>query len=311
LKVLFIRSGNHGIDPITQNQGESLISNGVFVFFYDILGHGIMGYFRNIVLLRKKIKECDPDILHAHYSISGILTSLCLSGKPIIVSLMGSDVMSAKIGSRLVIWIFSHFVWNLVIVKSEEMRRKLGNKVVHVIPNGVNLEMFSLYDKCLARKKIEWDENDIIILFGSDPSREEKNYSLFEAAFSIGKYDSRKVKIKHLVDVKRELVYLYLNAADVLVLTSKHEGSPNVIKEAMACNCPVVATDVGDVREIICDTEGCYISSFDPEDVNRKINAALAFRKRTQGREKILHLDSKIIAMRITKLYNQVLLKSK
>jgi glycosyltransferase involved in cell wall biosynthesis len=92
-------------------------------------------------------------------------------------------------------------------------------------------------------------------------------------------------------------------------LTSFHEGSPNVIKEAMACNCPIVSTDVGDVKDVIGNTEGCYITTFDLQDVIRKIKMALDFGKRTKGRERIMQagLDSKTIANRIIDVYHQVL----
>jgi len=109
--------------------------------------------------------------------------------------------------------------------------------------------------------------------------------------------------------IEHKHVTAYLNAVDVLVLTSFSEGSPNVIKEAMACNCPIVATDVGDVREIIGDTEGCYIAGFDANDVAKKIQLALQFGKRTQGRNRLIELglDSDTVAQKISSIYSNVL----
>ena len=94
-----------------------------------------------------------------------------------------------------------------------------------------------------------------------------------------------------------------------MVLTSFHEGSPNVIKEAMACNCPIVATNVGDVEFIIGDTKGCYISDFDANDVAEKIKLALEFGKKTEGRNRIIEfgLDSRSVARKIIRVYKQVL----
>ena len=94
-----------------------------------------------------------------------------------------------------------------------------------------------------------------------------------------------------------------------MLLTSLWEGSPNVIKEAMACNCPIVSTDVGDVKKIIKNTQGCFITSFDPRDVSIGITKALRFGKKTNGREHIKHLDDKIIAKKIINLYQTVLKK--
>src|SRR4030042_4531165 len=106
------------------------------------------------------------------------------------------------------------------------------------------------------------------------------------------------------------MIIHYLNAADVLLLTSFHEGSPNVIKEAMACNCPVVSTDVGDVRWVVGNTSGYYISSFDPGELAEKIKLAIVFREKhrqTNGRDRIseLGLDSETVAKKIIDVYKK------
>jgi teichuronic acid biosynthesis glycosyltransferase TuaC len=107
-------------------------------------------------------------------------------------------------------------------------------------------------------------------------------------------------------------VPLYLNEANVLVLPSFMEGSPNVIKEAMACNCPIVSTDVGDVKWVIGKTKGCYIASFEPKDFAEKINMAIHLpgnNGRTNGRQRIidLGLDMNTVAQRITEVYRKSL----
>jgi len=98
----------------------------------------------------------------------------------------------------------------------------------------------------------------------------------------------------------------FLNACDVLVVTSYNEGSPNVIKEAMACNCPIVSTDVGDVKEIIGNTSGCYVCSFKPKNLSDSIKLSLDFGKRTNGRNKVAHLEESQVAKRITDVYRRV-----
>src|SRR5262249_28525126 len=101
------------------------------------------------------------------------------------------------------------------------------------------------------------------------------------------------------------MVDLY-NAADVLLLTSWHEGSPNVVKEAMACNCPVVATDAGDVRAIIGGTAGCHVTTFDADDVASKLGRALADRRRTDGRVAMEAYDRQRMAVRMAEIYTRV-----
>ena len=112
-----------------------------------------------------------------------------------------------------------------------------------------------------------------------------------------------------MFNIDQEKLNLYYNAVDCLIPTSKYEGSPNVIKEAMACNCPIVSTDVGDVKWVIGETEGCYICSFEPEDVAEKIQKALNFGKRTNGRQRImdLGLDSGSVAEKLHSLYREIL----
>ena len=102
---------------------------------------------------------------------------------------------------------------------------------------------------------------------------------------------------------------LYLNASDLLLSTSLWEGSPNVIKEAMACNCPIVTTNVGDVKWLLDGVEGCLITTNDPKDVADKIKKALNFKGRTKGRDKLisLGLDSEHIAKKIIKVYEEVI----
>ena len=114
--------------------------------------------------------------------------------------------------------------------------------------------------------------------------------------------------------VSHDQVVKYLNSVDALVVPSLMEGSPNVVKEAMACNCPVVATNVGDVAWLFGDEPGHYLSSFKPSDVAKKIQLALKFSieyGRTNGREKIINLglDSASIAQRLIDIYRMVLQK--
>jgi len=156
--------------------------------------------------------------------------------------------------------------------------------------------------ECLS--KLNWDISKKHILFASNPKNRVKNYSLAEAAFSL--LNDASIEMHALSDVPSEQVPIYFNAADVVLLTSNYEGSPNVIKEALACNCPIVATDVGDIKENIEGIEGCFITSFDAEDVARKIKLALQFGKRTNAREKIKHLSDEVIAKKIIDFYHRV-----
>jgi glycosyltransferase involved in cell wall biosynthesis len=144
-----------------------------------------------------------------------------------------------------------------------------------------------------------------IIFVAKQPESNVKNLFLARKAVSLLK--DEYICFHTVSGIGFDMLPYYYSAADLLLLTSLTEGSPNVIKEAMACNCPIVATDVGDIREVVKGTRGCFLTGFDPADVAEKIRLALAFKNRTNGREKILHLDNRIVAKKIINVYKTIL----
>lgn len=314
MRVLFVRSGNSGIDPISTNQGASLSSIGINVEYFDIIGKGLSGYLSNLNKLRRSIKKINPDIIHAHYYLSGILAALSLPSQPIITSLMGSDINEANNVLRKIISIFNRLFWSKVIVKSEQMHKSLLFNNSSVVPNGVDINIFKPLEKNYSLNKLGWDPSFIHLLFSSDPGRKEKNYGLVEQALQ--KLETSQYQVHYLTGITPSDMPLYYNAASVLLLSSHAEGSPNVVKEAMVCNCPIVATDVGDVKWIVGNTPGCYITSFNPVEYSIKIKEAIEFSQiyqKTHGRERILALglDARSIAFIILKIYKSILKTNK
>jgi teichuronic acid biosynthesis glycosyltransferase TuaC len=310
VKVLFVSSGNRseGISPITKSQGESLMQQGVDVDFFTIKGKGIRSYLRHINILRDYIKAKRFDIIHAHYSYSSYLATI-VGARPLVVSLMGSDIKLHKY-SRFIIAIFNKLFWGKTIVKSMDLCNSLKLKNIEIVPNGVNINHFYQLDQKECQDRLEWKKGEKHVLFGSDPDRYEKNYILVKDSLNLLN-ENYKLTVHYLKNVQHNDIIYYLNAADVLLLSSFYEGSPNIIKEAMACNCPIVSTDVGDVRQVLGNTEGCYIAGFEPEDYSKNIERALNFKKRTNGRLYIikLGLDSKSIAARIIEIYKEVTIR--
>ena len=128
MKVLFLASGNseQGISPIIKNQGESLARLGIELEYLTITGKGIFGYLKNVWKLRSHFKSHNYDIIHAHYSLIGILASLA-GMKPLLVSLMGSDVYEFR-SLRFATKIFSNLIWEHTIVKTRGMKELLSLK---------------------------------------------------------------------------------------------------------------------------------------------------------------------------------------
>ena len=271
IKVLFVSSGNsiEGISPIVKMQGESLRKQNIHIDYYTIVGKGFSGYIRNIFRLKRYLSQNSYNLIHAHYSLSAIVASFA-TRKPIIVSLMGSDAYM-KWYWIVIIKILKRIKWAETIVKSKSMNEIIKNS--RIIPNGVDFSKFKPIDKSFAKKELGFDDSQKYIIFVSNPARNEKNFQLAQKAIHM--LNERNIILKVVYDVDHSSIPKYMNAANVLLLTSLREGSPNVIKEAMACNCPIVSTDVGDVSEIISKTEGCFISSFEPGEFAYKLNRAL------------------------------------
>lgn len=305
MKVFFVSSGKSGsVGEVVKNQGESLVKAGIDVDYF-VIKPGFSGYVKAIPKIRKAYKNGNYDLAHAHYSLSAFAASMAGSF-PLVVSLMGSDAYISWF-FRIVARLFYKQRWGATIVKTRKMKEILKMDAALIIPNGVDTNRFKPFSKESARNHLGYPMNKKLIVFISVPNRPEKNLSLARQAVKELKDDN--IELMHVYNVSNFEIPYYLNAADSLLLTSKWEGSVNVIKEAMACNCPIVATDVGDIRWVLGNTEGCYISSFDPADVADKIKIALAFGKRTEGRKRIMELglDSETGAEKIIDVYKRVL----
>lgn len=308
MKVLFVRSGNRGTDPITTRQANSLSKNGAHVEFYEVNGKGLLGYIKNVTRLRDKIKQTKPNVIHAHYSLCGFLTSLTLTKIPTVVSLMGTDVIEAKGIELLLLKFCSKYLWRKTIFKSLEMSNKVKTNRSTIVPNGVDLDVFREIDMAQALQITKWDPLKLNILFSSSPERPEKNYELAQDAIDAIKSQFNNIEVHFLMNVDLETIPYYYNSANLLLLTSSHEGSPNVIKEALACNCPIVSTDVGDVRSLLEGVEGCYITGFKKEDVSSALIKAINFKGRVKGREIIIRksIDAESVAKKIIGIYNEI-----
>lgn len=309
MRVLFVSSGRQGdVGYVVRNQGESLRHYGLDIDYLTIRP-SFSGYFEAVFRIGKEFRRGRYDLVHAHYSLSAFSASLagCF---PLVVSLMGSDTHQNFI-LRWLIRLLSATRWQETIVKTEEMKQRLGLTRANVIPNGVDTKRFIPLDRKFARKRLGIATETRVILFIGDGSRPEKRLALAEQA--VASLDELNVTLLHIHDTDNREIPFYFGAADVLLLTSSREGGVNVVKEAMACNCPIVATDVGDVRWVLGGVEGCYICEHTIDSIAENLRKALRFAGRTDGRERILRLglDSQSVAMKISSLYSSVKKRAK
>lgn len=266
-------------------------------------------YLTSIFKIRKLIKRNDFDLIHVHYGFSGLFLLLGKLPKkiPVLITLHGGDIQVEQ-GKKIQVWFTKQILKksHAAITLNTRMNN-IVQKYVHkteIIPCSVNTDTF--YPPLTSKKNNLKDE--LHIIFPSDKNRLVKNYPLFEQTISIlrGKYNLR-CRISEIKNMSRaEVSELYRNA-DLMILTSISEGSPQVIKEAMACNLPIVSTNVGDVAFLLNNVSNSAISSnMEAEELaylaNKVLNGEI---HGISGREKIfqLHLDDKSIAQKIYNTY--------
>ena len=305
MRILFVFSGNseQKISPFIEEQIKSLVDKGIYVDKFSIIGKGFTGYLSNLKRFIHTIHNKKYNLIHAHY-IWSIIFALFQFKIPVVGTFHGSDLMQ-----NIPYYVAKFLVLprlRKAIVVNERMAARLNSPKVIILPCGVDIGLFSPHNPVYTNNSIEM--NKINILFCSNFQRPEKNYNLAKQAIDLLQQQI-DINLIELKGFNRNEVSDLLNQVNLLLMTSIWEGSPQIIKEAMACNCPIVSTDVGDVKWLLDGVEGCFITTNDPKDVADKINKALNFKGRTKGREKLisLGLDSEHIAKRIIKVYEEVI----
>ena len=297
-----------GCVPFIREQVEALRAQSCECKYYLVRKKGIWGYLKEIPSLRKKIRKYQPDIIHAHYGLCGLLANMATRRVPVVSTYHGSDINNSKNRkfSKLAIRLST---WNIFVSK-RNVEIAQPKKHWSLIPCGVALSEEQLMTRTEARKALGWSATDKTVLFTSALDNAVKDPELAKA--SVALLDG--VELVELKGFNRQQVNTLMCACDCLLMTSKTEGSPQVIKEAMACGCPIVSVDVGDVAERTEGVEGCYVvKSREPRDIAEAIEKAIAFEGKTNGREHILDagLTSEQVAKRIIEIYSNVINQSK
>ncbi len=290
MKILVVASYNHGrFSPFVSEQAEALRQAGCAIEFFGIRGKGIGGYWRERKQLQEKIRITQPDVIHAHYGLSGLLANISTRRIPIVTTYHGSDVneASVRVLSKIAIRLSA---WN-IFVSQKLMEKAQAASRSSVIPCGVTLPD-TAWSGSEARK----------VLFSGAFNNEVKDASL-----AIKAMEGVDAKLVELKGYTRDEVNRMLCSVRCLLMTSKSEGSPQIIKEAMACGCPIVSVDVGDVRQRIEGVKNCYIVPRDYLAIREAINKVKA--ERTGGREKIIAdgLTNEQVAKKIMDVYARVM----
>jgi glycosyltransferase involved in cell wall biosynthesis len=309
---------NPGTLTFVKTQLESLRRIGVDVQYHAIVGAHKVKFAQAIPRINRLLHEGHFDVVHAHHGFCG-MSSRFQWRVPLVVSFLGDELLldvgpGGKVKPAAPFWYRVNRMLArtcaAVIVKSDEMAGRLrGIRNVHVIPNGVDFDQFRPIDKAEARRKLGLDPHRRYVLFPAAANRPDKDFPTARAAVDALRAEhAAEVKILTFENTPHSRVPLLMNAADVVLLTSFFEGSPNVIKEAMACGRPIVSTNVGDVQALVGRTAGCFVTTRDPKEISRRLEDALAFAQaQTSGRADIAHLELSTVAQRVLGVYEVAL----
>lgn len=276
----------------------------VDVFFVDGKAN-TLNYVWGFVRFWRHLRRHHYDLIHAHYVLSGLIAR-AQWGYRVVLTHHGPELLGHP---RWQTWL-AHLVTPLfdeVIYVTEEGRRAMNDRDGWVIPCGVDLDAFRPVPRSEARAKLGLALDQPLVLWAGDPSRPEKRYAMVEGAMQRVKAMMPSADLVLLTGRPHDLVPTYMSACDVLVLTSAAEGSPMVIKEAMACNLPIVSVRVGDVAEVIEGAVGCALADPDVNDIGRRLVDVLRQPLRTNGRQRVEHLGEVPITRRILEVYTRAL----
>lgn len=297
--------GDHAAAFIME-QVDALRSLGHDVQYVTAKKGGIGGYVELYRNLKKAIREIKPDIVHAHYGICGLIANLQRQVS-VVTTYPGSDINNRKV-RPISVMAMRLSKYNLFMSKRQiaKVQRYAKPEKTEIVRYGILSELFVEQDKVKARKAMGLESDKKYVLFSSKFTRLGKDPELAKATVAL--VDNAELLPLTGGYTKEEMVSL-MNAVDAAIVTSKSEGSPQFTKEVMACGCPIVSVDVGDVSEQVEGLEGCYMAKTrEPEELAELLKKAIAFGK-TKGHQHILdmRLDNVQVAARLGEIYERIL----
>ncbi|MCU4974133.1 glycosyltransferase family 4 protein [Halobacteria archaeon AArc-m2/3/4] len=260
----------------------------------------VTDYLRYYPRVLDHVRRGDYDIVHANYGLAAPF-ALAQPVRPVVLTLWGTDLMGemgwlrqlSRTGARLA---------DAVVLPSPVMSTALETEHVE-IPFGVDTDQFRPIPREEARTRVGWETDRPVALFPYDSSRAEKDFPRAKRAVDRADVD---LELRTVTGVPHEEVPAYMNASDVLLVTSKRESGPMVVKEAAACNLPVVSTDVGFVRETLSGVENCVVCETDDE-LAAGLESVVADGGRSNGREVVDQLSLDAMGEQLLALYDRVL----
>lgn len=269
---------------------------------------GIKAHLDSVKKVRQKLKESKYDVIHCHHSISGLILFLAggTFGNKCVLSYQNDP--TREFGGK---WLFRilYAAFDKIIIKNTSEYLKM-NKVSY-LPNGTNSDFFKPMDKEACKQKLGWNLNKRYILYmdSNAGTRTQKRYDRYLEVLELLKKDYDNLVSVELTNTPREEIPVYMNACDLHLMTSDFEGSPNSVKECLCCNKPVVCTDVGNVRDMMGDIPGCYVTKEkDANELAECVRKVLKSKDPFNGRELFLAkgYSIKTVAKKLLALYKSL-----
>ncbi len=299
------------------SQAHSLSAAGIGVDVLYVRGFlGPQVYAKALGAISRIAGRRSYDVVHAHYGHTAAV-GLGISQRPLVISFCGEDLLGAPrehgitAKSRAELTVFRQLgrFADATITKSLEMELALPRRLRarnRIVPNGVDLDLFAPRPRAAARAELGWDADEKVMLFLGDPRDERKNVRLAERAAALVAQRRERTRLHVAWAIDPLAVPLHMNAADCMVFASRSEGSPNAIKEAMACELPIVATPVGDIPERLRGVPGCWVTDAEPAAIADALLAALDADRTPAARAAVEVLGLGRVAERLLGIYEEV-----
>jgi glycosyltransferase involved in cell wall biosynthesis len=265
--------------------------------------------------VRRRVRSGSYDLVHAQFGQSG-LTALP-KRVPLVVTFRGDDLegIIGENGRYTPAGWLLRFISRTVarradaaIVVSEHMKRYLPRSVTaHVMPSGIDLQLFRPEPQEAARRRLDLPSDQRLVLFVGNPELARKRYGLAKEVVAIV---NRTIPTRLVVgwELPHDKIAALMNACDALLCTSMQEGSPNAVKEALACNLPVVSVPVGDVALRLHGVAGCELCAGDRvETIAAALGRVLQRGGRIDGRSAVKGLDERLLTQQLVDVYRSLL----
>jgi glycosyltransferase involved in cell wall biosynthesis len=301
--------------PFIVRQVEFLRRAGVAIDVFAFRGaRNPFNYLRAWYRIHKKLRRERYDLVHAQWGQSAAVA--LPTRLPLVVTFRGGEgegivgdrgqyTMSGR-ALRFVSRFVAERADELVLV-SAHMREYVPARPVHIVPSGLDFAELVLLSREEARQRLGLPADRRFVLFVGDPAEARKRFPLARDVVARLNPDLR-AEILVAWGVMHDQIPLYMNAADALLFVSMYEGSPNVIKEALGCNLPVVSVDVGDVALRLAAVPGCVVvPDADPDRLVSALEGVLRHGGRVNGRSAVLDLDERLLARRMVDIYRGAL----